>query len=36
MTKCQQEGCETRSIYGIKGGKAIYCKSHKTPKMVDV
>ena len=36
MSKCNDIGCEKRAAFGIKGGKAQYCKSHKTAIMIDL
>jgi hypothetical protein len=35
-TYCKEEGCTTRSSYGLKGKKAEYCAAHKTDEMVNV
>ena len=36
MSKCEQEGCKKHPCYGPKGGKALFCTSHKTVEMVNV
>jgi hypothetical protein len=35
-TYCKEEGCTTRSSYGLKGKKAEYCATHKIDEMVNV
>ena len=35
-SKCEQEGCDLRSTFDIKGGKGRFCVTHKAAEMVDV
>lgn len=34
--QCIELGCLLRATFNIKGRKAIYCKAHRTPLMIDV
>ena len=36
VRKCKTDGCNKHPSYGIKGGSAEYCSTHKTSEMVDV
>ena len=36
MTKCRGEGCKKNACFNIKGEKGRYCKTHKTPEMINV
>ena len=35
-SKCIQEGCETYAVFGIEGGKAQFCVTHKMAVMVNL
>ena len=36
MGKCKEVDCNIRASFGIKDGKAEYCKTHKNPHMINV
>jgi hypothetical protein len=36
VRKCKIDGCNKHPSYGLKGGVAEYCRSHKAVEMVDV
>ena len=37
MTRqCKHEGCDSQSVFDIKGGKGRFCFTHKTAEMIDV
>ena len=35
-TKCAEDGCDTRAMFDVEGGKGSFCGTHKKPGMVDV
>jgi len=34
--RCEHQGCTITPVFDIKGGKGRFCKTHKTPEMIDV
>jgi len=36
MVNCKRDGCKITACYGMKGGKAQFCATHKTAEMVNV
>jgi hypothetical protein len=34
--RCEHQGCTITPVFDIKGGKGRFCKTNKTPDIIDV